>query len=242
MGERKVLNKYYPSDFDPTILPRGKKPKNLQIKVRNMLPFSIRCHACNNYMYEGSKFNMRKEEVVGEAYLGEIKIFRFYFKCSRCSTELTMKTDPQHHTYIMENGASCAYTTTNYEVVNSKKEMEEEGKKFMALENRALNNKMEEKVRENLEELQCLRSRHAMMDANVVRSHLKRIERKNELQAEEDEVLVKSITFQNSMYIKETIFVMKLVRLYQREKELKNLEVTCALVCRRSQIHCLGLT
>lgn len=42
MGERKVLNKYYPPDFDPSLIPRGKKAKNEQHKVRMMVPFSVR--------------------------------------------------------------------------------------------------------------------------------------------------------------------------------------------------------
>ena len=38
MGERKVLNKYIPADFDPKLVPRGKKPKDDLVPVRMMPP------------------------------------------------------------------------------------------------------------------------------------------------------------------------------------------------------------
>lgn len=36
-----VLNKYFPPDFDPDLIPRRKQPKNAQQVVRLMAPFSM---------------------------------------------------------------------------------------------------------------------------------------------------------------------------------------------------------
>ncbi|KAH8927707.1 DUF572-domain-containing protein [Atractiella rhizophila] len=104
MSERKVLNKYFPPDFDPTKIPRRKLGKERQQVVRLMAPFSMRCNTCGEYIYKGKKFNARKETVHGETYYG-IKIFRFYIKCTRCSAEITFKTDPKNTDYAAEHGA-----------------------------------------------------------------------------------------------------------------------------------------
>eukprot|EP01121_Diplochlamys_sp_Union-15-3_P021272 TRINITY_DN8577_c0_g1_i4.p1 TRINITY_DN8577_c0_g1~~TRINITY_DN8577_c0_g1_i4.p1 ORF type:complete len:136 (-),score=24.93 TRINITY_DN8577_c0_g1_i4:1-408(-) len=122
MGERKVLNKYYPPDFDPSLIPKRTKPKNDQVKVRMMTPMSIRCLSCGEYIYKGKKFNARKETVTGEEYLG-IKIFRFYLKCPRCSSEITLKTDPKNSDYVCEMGA-----TRNFEPWREQDKQIEEAK------------------------------------------------------------------------------------------------------------------
>lgn len=100
MSERKVLTKYYPPDFDPSAI--GRTPKHLRqkgpkvITVRLMAPFSMKCTHCGEYIYRGRKFNARKENLE-EKYLS-IPIYRFYIRCTRCSGEITFRTDPKSKT------------------------------------------------------------------------------------------------------------------------------------------------
>jgi len=42
MVERKVLDKYFLSDFDPALVPKPVIPKDHQMKIRMMLPMSVR--------------------------------------------------------------------------------------------------------------------------------------------------------------------------------------------------------
>eukprot|EP00270_Netrium_digitus_P002762 TRINITY_DN13137_c0_g1_i3.p1 TRINITY_DN13137_c0_g1~~TRINITY_DN13137_c0_g1_i3.p1 ORF type:complete len:356 (+),score=108.87 TRINITY_DN13137_c0_g1_i3:106-1173(+) len=206
MGERKVLNKYYPPDFDPAKIPRRQQPKNLQMKVRMMPPMSIRCNTCGNYMYKGTKFNCRKEDVQGDTYLG-LLLFRFYFKCTKCSTEMVMKTDPQNSDYVMESGASRNFEPWRAadeakDAAKKEREEEERGDAMKALENRTIDSRQEMEILAALDEMKSMRERQAgLHPEDVLRVILQRraAEEKAKQQEmlgkmeEEDEKLVQSV-------------------------------------------------
>ncbi|GAA5927634.1 Saf4/Yju2 family protein [Sporobolomyces koalae] len=168
MSERKVLNKYFPPDFDPSKIPRRKMPKDKQQVIRLMAPFSMRCTTCGEYIYKGKKFNARKETVQGEEYYG-IKIFRFYIKCTQCSAEITFKTDPKNSDYNAEHGAQRNFEPWRKEEgekeIDRLDELEEEEARannpMEALENKAIDSRREMDI---LDALQSIKSRNARMD------------------------------------------------------------------------------
>ncbi|RDD45857.1 Coiled-coil domain-containing protein 94 [Trichoplax sp. H2] len=168
MGERKVLNKYYPPDFDPSKIPRLRLPRDRQYTVRLMAPFNMRCTTCGEYIYKGKKFNARKETVQNEEYLG-IKIFRFYIKCTRCLAEITFKTDPQNTDYECEHGATRNFQAQKFaeeeeELKKQQREEEEMNNPMKALENRTKDSKAEMDMLDTLEEIKDLNARNAKVD------------------------------------------------------------------------------
>eukprot|EP01133_Synstelium_polycarpum_P009725 gene9725-11355_t len=168
MGERKVISKYYPPDFDPSKIPRAKGVKKSgTIKVVMMLPMSIRCNTCGEYIGRGTKFNSRKETVEGEDYLG-LKIFRFYLRCKKCAAELAIRTDPQNSEYICESGATRNYEpwkeTDEEKAERQTKEEEEDGDAMKALENRTIDSKREMEMMDALDELRVLNARNSDID------------------------------------------------------------------------------
>ncbi|TYH81788.1 hypothetical protein ES332_D02G009700v1 [Gossypium tomentosum] len=199
MGERKVLNKCYPPDFDPSKLPRVRRPKNQQMKVRMMLPLNIRCNTCGNYIYKGTKFNSRREMLSARfTYLG-IQIFRFYFKCTKCSAEMTIKTDPQNSDYVVESGATRNFEPWRAEDAEAekerwKRESEEMGDAMKSLENRTLDSKREMDILAALDEMKSMKSRHATVSVDSMLEALQRTAAEKEKKIEEeDEALIKSI-------------------------------------------------
>uniref|UniRef100_A0A8C3RBI9 Splicing factor YJU2 n=1 Tax=Cyanoderma ruficeps TaxID=181631 RepID=A0A8C3RBI9_9PASS len=180
MSERKVLNKYYPPDFDPAKIPKLKLPKDRQYVVRLMAPFNMRCKTCGEYIYKGKKFNARKETVQNEIYLG-LPIFRFYIKCTRCLAEITFKTDPENTDYAMEHGATRNFQAEKLldeEEKRLQKEREEEelNNPMKVLENRTKDSKLEMEILENLQELKELNQRQANVDFEAMLKQYKELE------------------------------------------------------------------
>ncbi|XP_012878185.1 PREDICTED: coiled-coil domain-containing protein 94 [Dipodomys ordii] len=192
MSERKVLNKYYPPDFDPSKIPKLKLPKDRQYVVRLMAPFNMRCKTCGEYIYKGKKFNARKETVQNEVYLG-LPIFRFYIKCTRCLAEITFKTDPENTDYTMEHGATRNFQAEKLleeeeKRVQKEREDEELNNPMKVLENRTRDSKLEMEVLENLQELKDLNQRQAHVDFEaMLRQHRLSQEERQQQQQEEDE-------------------------------------------------------
>ncbi|XP_069679171.1 splicing factor YJU2 [Periplaneta americana] len=200
MSERKVLNKYYPPDFDPSKIPRMKLPRNRQYTVRLMAPFNMRCITCGEYIYKGKKFNARKEDVEGEDYLG-IRIYRFYIKCTRCLQEISFKTDPRNTDYEIEAGATRNFMALKLAEEQAQRE-EDERKEDEAtnpmklLENRTKQSKQELELLESLEELRDLNRRQRSVDYDTMLSQFDTKEAQKKLQEkqeEEDEKFIRSV-------------------------------------------------
>lgn len=202
MSERKVLNKYYPPDFDPSNIPRMKLPKARQYTVRIMAPCNMKCNTCGDYIAKAKKFNARKETVQGEEYLG-LKIFRFYIKCPICMAEITFKTDPRNQDYELEHGATRNFQALRLAEMQAKKEIEakEEEEKLnpmKMLENRTKASKREMKDLEDLEELRELSNRTVNLDTEEFlkrqeEDKKKMLEMIREKEREEDEALLKEM-------------------------------------------------
>ncbi|KAI9026270.1 CWC16 protein, partial [Hyaloraphidium curvatum] len=163
MSERKVINKYFPPDFDPSKIGRRKGPKNSQHKVRLMAPFSMNCRTCGNWIAKSTKFNARKENVKDMDYLG-IRIFRFYIRCPRCSAEITFRTDPQNTDYVCEQGAVRNFepwkdSSLTEDELKEQRAKDEENNPMKALENRTMESKREMDILDALDEI---RTRNAM--------------------------------------------------------------------------------
>jgi hypothetical protein len=128
-----------------------------------------RCTTCGEYIYRGKKFNSRKETVQNEDYLG-IKIYRFYIRCTRCASEITIKTDPKNSDYVVEMGATRNFEQwkENQRIVEEfkrKRQEEEEGNAMKILENKTIDSKMEMDILDALDEIRALNAKHERISA-----------------------------------------------------------------------------
>ena len=198
MSERKVLNKYYPPDFDPSKVPKSKEKRNATFEIRLMAPCNMRCTTCGEYIYKGRKFNARKEDVDDMNYLG-LRIYRFYIKCTACVSEICFRTDPATTDYIIEAGA-----TRNFEALRKAEEIAEreenarkeelENNPMKLLEERTAASKNEMEIAESLDELRELNRRTVAIDYDSMFARFGEERKKAEEEEElKDEEFVKSI-------------------------------------------------
>ena len=176
------------------------RPRDKQDNVRMMLPMSVRCETCGNFLYEGTKFNMRKETCLDQDYLG-IKIYRFYFKCSRCHAEIAMKTDPKQHDYVCESGASRNYDPLRdyghaEKIMKARSQLEDESDAMKRVERKGFNSKREMELMDSLNEVKLLNKRLAKVDhEQLLKETLKRQE--DVQKTVEDETLTQVSTAAN---------------------------------------------
>lgn len=202
MSERKVLNKYYPPDFDITKLPKMRRGRDRQFIIRIMAPMNMRCDTCGEYIYKGKKFNARQETVKNETYLG-LKIFRFYIKCPQCVSEITFKTDPANTDYELENGATrnfqAAYIAEKEaELVKKKLEEENEGNPMKTLEKRTKESRMEIEILEKLEEIKDLNKRLSNIEHDtLLANNYKPLIEEEQQQFDDDEKIIKNVFKRN---------------------------------------------
>lgn len=180
MSERKVLTKYYPPDFDPSKIERVRRPAGQPNKletVRLMAPFSMKCITCGEYIYKGRKFNARKE-LTGERY-HSTALIRFYIRCTRCSAQITFRTDPQNEDFECERGARRNFEPwrdasrpreTEEEVLDRlHREEEEEARDAMGeLEAKMLDSKQEMAIADALDEIRTRNAVHQRVERGEV--------------------------------------------------------------------------
>uniref|UniRef100_A0A914CCL8 Splicing factor YJU2 n=1 Tax=Acrobeloides nanus TaxID=290746 RepID=A0A914CCL8_9BILA len=199
--ERKVFQKYYPPDFDPSKIPRAKQKRNHQWVQRVMAPYNMQCNTCSEYIYKGKKFNMRREMVEGETYLG-LRLFRFYFRCPNCLAEITFTTDLENCDYRAEHGATRLFDAFKYYQEQAKTEEDKDAAEktdaMKMLEKRTKMSRAEMDAMGKLEELQEVNRRNEKINAI---EFLKELERQSlmpeserlKAQEEEDERFIREL-------------------------------------------------
>ncbi|KAF4701712.1 Coiled-coil domain-containing protein 94, partial [Perkinsus olseni] len=168
LGHPLVMNKYYPPDFDPSkLLPMRmvKKPRVEQrgpkcMNIRMMLPFSMCCSHCGEYLYIATKFNSRCQKLPEKSSLG-LNVYRFYGKCKHCLGEFSFRTDPEHSDYVLETGGTRTYEGFKdadfaEAEVSHRKTGEENESETKAMENKIYDTAEEMRRLDELDELKAV--------------------------------------------------------------------------------------
>jgi len=124
-----------------------------------------------------------------------------YIKCTRCSSEITIKTDPKNSDYVCEMGATRNFEGSKdgqkfAEEIKKKREQEEQGNAMKKLENRTMDNKMEMDILDGLDEIREINAKISKIDPVDVldQLHEKEAMRDPDEDLEDDEKeLVKSM-------------------------------------------------
>lgn len=123
---------------------------------------------CGEYIYKGRKFNARKETTDEKYY--NITIYRFYIRCTRCSGEITFRTDPKNMDYEAEKGAKRNFEVwreaklaeeTEEERLDRLEREEAEKDAMKELESKTLDAKTEMAIADKLDEI---RTRNARLE------------------------------------------------------------------------------
>ena len=130
-----------------------------------MAPFSMKCTACNHYIYKGTKFNAKKE-ATGTKYLDSIPIYRFTIRCPGCMANLSFITDPGNADYTVDQGCQRSYEPWRQEQQlaaerKAKRLAEEQADPLKALENKAADSKRQMRA---IEELHALGQQSALRE------------------------------------------------------------------------------
>ena len=135
----------------------------------------MKCTHCGEFIYKGRKFNARKETTEEKYY--NIAVFRFYIRCTRCSGEITFKTDPKNMDYESERGAKRNFEPWREAKLNQETEEEtldrierEEAERdaMKELEAKTVDAKVDMAVEDALLELQSRNARLEKADKDVV--------------------------------------------------------------------------
>lgn len=179
MGERKVLNKYYPPDFDPDKLRDNKKLIRRQRakyqEIRMMMPWTAVCLTCGEFIPRGKKVNSRMERFRSDHF--GVYAFRFFIRCLVCREHFTFVTDPKNADYVPERNCKRTFDLWIEErdreaakgrlepvLEGEDGEEEEEEDQMAALEARTRESKREIDAMDALDELRSMNARNQAVD------------------------------------------------------------------------------